>query len=66
MVEIQREVPGLKVPVANKGNGANITLSPTAKKSAARKLCTASFLNCYAPSKAYDILIHCPDKDTQL
>lgn len=67
MVEIQCEVSGLKVPVANKGNWAKIALNPTANKFAAKKLCTTFFFfNCYTPSKAYNILIHPPDKVTQL
>jgi len=77
-VEIQHEEHGLKVAVANKGSGANIALNPRANKCAARKLCTLCFLgfffvsfflfffNCYTPIKAYNILIHPPDKDTQL
>lgn len=55
----------IKVALANKGNGANIALHPTANKSAARKLCTL-FLNCCTPAKAYNILIHYHNKEIQL
>ena len=51
--------------LANKGNGANIALHPTASKSTARKLCTL-FLNCCTPAKAHNVLVHHRDKEIQL